>query len=135
MAAGRYSFVIEQGATTDFELIYKDSNGDPVDLTGHRARMQIRAAQTASSDAYLTLSSSLNDDGTGLNLSGSSGTNPPESGSIGIFISHTTSSILNFNNAYYDLEIVSGTGNSTRVTRILEGGVQLSKEITSGSYN
>jgi hypothetical protein len=134
MAAGRYSFVIEQGATTDFEIIYKDSNGDPVDLTGHRARMQIRAAQTASSEAYLTLSSSLNDDGTGLNLSGSAGTNPPESGSIGIFISHTTSSALNFSNAYYDLEIVSGTGNSTRVTRILEGGVGLSREITSGSY-
>ena len=59
MAAGRYSFVIEQGATTDFELIYKDSNGDPVDLSGHRARMQIRAAQTASSEVFLTLTSSL----------------------------------------------------------------------------
>jgi hypothetical protein len=32
MAAGKYSFVIEQGATTDFELLYKDSNGNPVDL-------------------------------------------------------------------------------------------------------
>lgn len=134
MAAGRYSFVIEQGATTDFELIYKDSNGDPVDLSGHRARMQIRAAQTASSEVFLTLTSSLNPDGTGLNLSGSSGTNPPESGSIGIFISHTTSSALNFSNAFYDLEIVSGDGNTTRVTRLIEGGVRLSKEITSGSF-
>ena len=26
MAAGRYSFVIEQGSTTDFEIIYKDSS-------------------------------------------------------------------------------------------------------------
>jgi len=134
MAAGRYSFVIEQGATTDFELIYKDSNGDPVDLSGHRARMQIRAAQTASSEVFLTLTSSLNPDGTGLNLSGSSGTNPPESGSIGIFISHTTSFALNFSNAFYDLEIVSGAGNTTRVTRLIEGGVRLSKEITSGSF-
>tara|TARA_R110002020_G_scaffold412431_1_gene622019 strand:+ start:94 stop:498 length:405 start_codon:yes stop_codon:yes gene_type:complete len=134
MAAGRYSFVIEQGATTDFEILYKDSNGNPVDLSGHRARMQIRAAQTASSEAFLTLTSSLNPDGTGINLSGSSGTNSPTSGSIGIFISHTTSSNLNFGNAYYDLEIVSGTNNSTRVTRILEGAVGLSKEITSGSF-
>tara|TARA_R110002050_G_scaffold38216_3_gene94602 strand:+ start:1495 stop:1899 length:405 start_codon:yes stop_codon:yes gene_type:complete len=134
MAAGRYSFVIEQGATTDFEIIYKDSNNDPVDLSGHRARMQIRAAQTASSEAFLTLSSSLMPDGTGLNLSGSSGTNPPESGSIGIFISYTTASALNFNNAYYDLELVSGTGNSTRVTRVLAGAVGLSREITSGSF-
>ena len=32
MAAGRYSFVIEQGATTDFEILYKDANGEAVDL-------------------------------------------------------------------------------------------------------
>jgi hypothetical protein len=134
MAAGRYSFVIEQGATTDFEILYKDSNNDPVDLSGYRAQMQIRAEQTASSEVYLTLSSSLMPDGTGLNLSGSSGTNPPESGSIGIIISHTTSSLLNFNNAYYDLEIASGTGNSMVVTRVLAGGVGLSREITSGSF-
>ena len=59
MAAGRYSFVIEQGSTTDFEIIYKDSAGDPIDLTDYQARMQIRASQTGSSDIYLTLSSSL----------------------------------------------------------------------------
>ena len=34
MAAGRYSFTIEQGSTLSFELQYKDSNGDPIDLTG-----------------------------------------------------------------------------------------------------
>tara|TARA_R110000764_G_scaffold138533_1_gene226300 strand:- start:8 stop:412 length:405 start_codon:yes stop_codon:yes gene_type:complete len=134
MAAGRYSFVIEQGATTDFEILYKDANGEAVDLSGHRAQMQIRAEQTASSEVYLTLSSSLMPDGTGLNLSGSSGLNSPTSGSIGINISHLTSSLLNFNSAYYDLEIASGTNNSMVVTRILAGGVGLSREITSGSF-
>ena len=34
MAAGNYSFKKEQGATTDFELVYKDTRGNPVDLTG-----------------------------------------------------------------------------------------------------
>ena len=131
MAAGKYSFVIEQGATTDFELIYKDSNGNPVNLTAHRAKMQIRPS-VGSSEVYLTLSSSLQPDGTGLNISGSSGTNPPESGSIGIFISHATSSTLDFTQGYYDLEIASGTGVSTRVTRVLEGTIQLSKNVTLG---
>jgi hypothetical protein len=70
MAAGRYSFTIEQGATTDFEIVYKDSAGEPVDLSLYQARMQISNARTGSADKYLTLSSSLNDDGTGLNLSG-----------------------------------------------------------------
>ena len=104
MAAGRYSFVIEQGATTNFEIQYKNSNGAPIDLTGYRARMQIRPT-VDSTTIYLTLSSSLNSDGTGLNLSGSNGSIPPASGSIGIYIASCTSSMLNFVQAVYDLEI------------------------------
>ena len=96
--------------------------------------MQLRAEQTGSSELYLTLSSSLNNDGTGLNISGSGGTNPPESGSIGIFISYLTSSTLDFERAFYDLEIASGSGINTKVTRILEGQVQVSKNITTGSF-
>ena len=134
MAAGRYSFVIEQGATTDFEILYKDSSGNSIDLSDYQARMQIRAAQTGSSEVYLTLSSSLQSDGTGLNMSGSSGTNPPESGSIGIFISYLTSSLLNFTQGYYDLEIASGSAEQARVTRVLEGAIQVSKNVTTGSF-
>ena len=134
MAAGRYSFTIEQGATTDFEIVYKDSTGTPVDLTNYQARMQIRNERTGSADKYLTLTSSLNDDGTGLNMSGSSGTNPPESGSIGIFISAVTSSELNFVQGWYDLEIASGSGDNAIVTRLLEGVVQISQQVTTGSF-
>ena len=36
MAAGKYTFTIEQGATTDFQIDWKDSNGQPVDLTLYR---------------------------------------------------------------------------------------------------
>ncbi len=72
MAAGNYSFTIEQGSTTDFEIVYKDSNGDPIDLTGYEARMQLKDSIGGSS-IFLTLSSSLSPDGTGLNLSGSGG--------------------------------------------------------------
>ena len=134
MSAGKYSFTIEQGATTNFEIVYKDSTGTPIDLSNYQARMQIRTARTGSADVYLTLSSSLNDDGTGLNLSGSAGTNPPESGSIGIFVSAVTSSELNFTQGYYDLEIATGSGADVVVTRLLEGVVQLSQQITTGSF-
>ena len=136
MAAGSYSFTIEQGATTDFELVYKDSSGNPVDLSGYRARMQLKDSIGGSS-TYLTLSSSLQSDGTGLNLSGSGGNNaskPLTSGSIGIFISYTTSSNLSFSKAVYDLEIVSGSGTGTVVTRLVQGKVNLSKEVTTGDY-
>lgn len=125
MAAGRYSFVIEQGATLNLELQYKDSTGTPIDLTGCGGKMQIRQS-TTSPTAYITLSSSLDTDGTGLNFSGSNGTTPPTSGSIGVFISADSSSMLDFSTGVYDLEITSGSF----VTRILEGQVKLSLNVT-----
>ena len=39
MPAGRYSFNIEQGATLDIEVQYKDSSGNPIDLTDYSGRM------------------------------------------------------------------------------------------------
>ena len=132
MSAGRYSFTIEQGATLDFELAYKDSNNEKIDLTDYQGRMQIRPS-VGSDTVYITLSSSLDDDGTGLNFSGSDGLNPPPSGTIGIFISAASSSLLDFNEAVYDLEIASGS-NYPIVTRLLEGQVRLSKNVTLGSF-
>jgi hypothetical protein len=132
MAAGRYSFIIEQGATTNFEIQYKDSSDNPVDLTNYSGRMQIASnyASAPSRSVYLTLSSSLNSDGTGLNFSGSNGNTPPTSGSIGIYISSCTSSLLSFNNAYYDLEIYSGS-NCPYTVRLLEGQINLSNQVTA----
>ena len=132
MSAGRYSFTIEQGATLDFELAYKDSSNNPVNLTGYQGRMQLRPS--AGSDIkYITLSSSLDADGTGLNFSGSDGLNPPTSGTIGVFISANSSSQLNFGEAVDDLELATGR-EFPRVTRLLEGQVRLSLNVTSGSF-
>lgn len=131
MAAGKYSFVIEQGATTNFEIQYKDSNNTPIDLTYYSGRLQIRSTYAQDSgEIYLTLSSSRNTDGTGLNFSGSNGTTPPTSGSIGIYIAACTSSALTFDEGVYDLEIYSGSGDCPYTVRLLQGNVKLSKEVT-----
>ena len=132
MAAGKYSFAIEQGSTVDFEIAYKDSNSDPIDLTGYQARMQIRPSK-GSETIYITLSSSLATDGTGLNLSGSNSINPPTSGTIGIYIDAVSSSAFEFNEAVYDLEIITGSTYPV-VTRLIEGSVRLIKEVTEGPY-
>lgn len=124
MAAARYSFIIEQGATTNIQVTWQDESGS-VNLSGYGGRMQIRPSVT-SETVYLTLSSSLNVDGTGLNMSGSDGLTAVQSGSIGIYISAATSSLLNFDTAYYDLEMMNGN----EVTRLLEGQVKLSKNVT-----
>jgi hypothetical protein len=125
MAAGRYSFVLEQGATFNIQLDWTDGNGDPIDLTGYHARMQLRPT-VESSDVILSLSSSLDVSGSGIFLRGSSNDLPLTSGSIGIYIAANTSQNLDFNEAYYDLEIVSGA----TVTRLVEGKVKLSKNVT-----
>ena len=130
MSAGRYPLLLEQGTTIDFEFQYQDSNGTPVDLSGYGARMQIRPS-VASTTVYLTLSSSLQPDGTGLNMSGSTPYKPPTSGTIGVYISSCTSSLFAFDEGVYDLEIYapSATGCPT-VSRLLQGPVKISKEVT-----
>ena len=126
MAAGIYNFTLEQGTTIDFKIQYKDSNSNAINLTEYGATMQIRSNYADNNPTtYITLSSSLAPDGTGLNMSSAS------LGYIGIFISACSSSALNFSNARYDLEIFSGSiGSCPITTRILEGNVQLSKETT-----
>lgn len=128
MAAGRYLLTIEQGSTTDLLLEWKDSNGEPVDLSGYTARMQIRPS-VDSSTTYLSITNTLSNDGTGLNLTPESASVvlPRTSGSIGLFISAASSSNLNFAEGVYDIELQSNGGI---VTRLLEGLAKLSKEVT-----
>lgn len=125
MAAGKWNFTIEQGTTVDFSIQYKDKNLVPVNLTGYSGRMQIRSNYADNNPTtYITLSSSRNPDGTGLNFTGAA------TGSIGIFIAACSSSAFTFSNARYDLEIYSGSVDCPITTRILEGQVALSKETT-----
>ena len=125
MAAGRYSFTLEEGATLNLQINWSDGDGNPVDLTDYHSRMQIRPS-VESSTVLLSLSSSLSEDGTGINLSGSNGTTPLSSGSIAIQISAAASEGLDFTDAYYDLEMVK----NDFVVRLLEGRVKLSKNVT-----
>jgi hypothetical protein len=131
MAAGRYSFIIDQGSTVDFRIEYRDSNNNPVDLTNYESRMQIRPSKE-SSTIICTLSSSVSADGTGLYMTPYSASTqlPSTSGSIGIVISAASSSAFSFSEAYYDLEILSGSAPTTIVNRILEGKIKLSREVT-----
>jgi hypothetical protein len=126
MAAGKYSFTIEQGSTVEIPLIYKDNQGVPVNLTQYSSKMQIRDSY-GSTPPIITLTSTLNSDGTGLNMSNA------VSGGITIYIASCTSSMFNFIDAIYDLDIISGSGDCPIINRILEGKIRLSKEVTVAS--
>jgi len=133
MAAGKYSFTIEQGSTLSFELQYKTAAGVPIDLSGYEGAMQIRSTYSGSGTTYLTLTSSIGDTYTKtsgsafLSMSGSNLTTSLVSGSIGVYAGWAATDALLFTDtAYYDIELVSGSEK----IRLLEGQVKLSKQVT-----
>lgn len=115
MPAAVYNITIEQGATLRLSFIWKDSDEDPINLTGYSARMQVR--RTASStDALLSLSS---DDGQ-ITLGG-------EAGTIDVVGSADLTKNMKAKCGVYDIELESSGGV---VTRLIQGDVTISPEVT-----
>jgi hypothetical protein len=111
MPAANYDILIEQGATYTQEFIWKDSDGDPVDLAGYTARMKIRQLKTDNVIVSLT-------SGSGITLG--------NDGSITVYISAAATELLPLCKARYDLELVS----NGIVTRLIQGQVTISAEVT-----
>jgi len=119
MAAGIYNFIIEQGATLTRTFKYKDSAGDAIDLSGHSVRMQLRTSIGATDTiADLTETQGANDS---VITVGGTGNNE-----ILVTITATDTAAMSFDTAVYDLEIQTGS----TVTRLLQGKIKLSKEVT-----
>lgn len=116
METGQYDFTIYQGATFYREITYKTSAGAVVDLSSYSARMKIRN-NGPEGEEILSLATTP---GTGLTVAASSP-------NITITISSTETAAMDFDQASYDLEIVSPGGV---VDRLLMGVVDLSREAT-----
>ena len=112
MAAADYDLLIEQGATFELSIVWKDNEGTPIDISGYSARMQIR--KTYDSEPVINLT-----DGSGITLGGITG-------SIDISIDADTTDGLIINRGRYDLELES----NGIVTRLIQGTVEISKEVT-----
>lgn len=127
-----YTFIIKQGKTFNRRFEYY-SNNVPFDLNGYEVRSQIKSGYGSNAVVYCTLSSSMTADGTGFNLNPISGsvTLPRSSGSIGMTISAFSSSMFNFDTAYIDIEIYSGSGPTQYVKELISGKVKLLKEVTT----
>ncbi|MER5643958.1 hypothetical protein [Streptosporangium sp. NPDC002524] len=113
--AGTYRFNIDQGTTVRRPLRWM-RDGAPVDLTGATARMEIRAK---AGGALLHRLDTANE---GILLGGTSGT-------IVLIIAPEVSSAWTVFKAVYDLEVVEASG---AVTRLLQGPVSVSPEVTTG---
>ena len=115
--------LIEQGATLDLELLYKDSTNAPIDVSSYTGKLQIKSDYANNNPTtYLTLTDPVVS-GTGIDF-----TTSGSSGVIGIKVSATDTNTLTFDTALYDFEITDINGI---VTRLLQGTVQLSKQVTT----
>lgn len=113
MPASTHDFVIEQGTDDDKPMIWLDSAGNPVNLTGCTARMQIRPS--VSSETILL---ELTTENGGITLGGATGKITLN------FTEATTSSLAK--GGVYDLEIVIGG----KVKRLIQGTIAISKQVT-----
>ena len=125
MSAGIWNITAEQGATFSPTLIYKDSDGVPVEMTGWQARMQIRKTYGAA-----TAQVELTTENGGITLGAA--------GQIALLISaadmaalpaadvQTSSQRPPSRDYVYDLELIVGDV----VSRLLEGKFRVSRGVT-----
>ena len=118
MSAGRYDILIEQGADLDLDIDFKDSAGNLFALgSGHTALMKIKESIGGAEIASLTHSS-------GITLAS---TSP----NINIKIANTVTANYDFEDAVYDLELTNTAPNPDTVSRVLEGKVTLSRNVSA----
>lgn len=112
---GNYDLTIYQGADFALRVKWKDSLGALVDLTGYTARMQIRRSLR---DAAIV--ASLTTENARIVLGGVAGT-------IDLSLLAATTAAVTVRAGVYDLELIDSTGI---VTRLLQGAVEFSQEVT-----
>jgi hypothetical protein len=111
MSAARYNLVIDQGSDFAINFTVKD-NGSVKDLTGYSARAQMRTSKTASSVAATFACAIIT----------------PSNGTITMSLANSVSTPLTSGTYVYDLEIF--TANNASVTRLIQGSVDLTQEVT-----
>jgi hypothetical protein len=112
-----YNTTIDQGADWFINFTYENPAGTPVNITGYTAALQIRTSPLAKT-AVLTL-----EDGDGITITGVSG----------LIACHATAeqTALITNGKYaYDLEITSPVLSNSIVTRLVQGTVIVTPQVT-----
>lgn len=114
MRAAKFDLIIEQGATYNKRIQWKDSAGSAVNLSGYTAFLEIKNTKQ-DADALISLAV-----GTGITLT------TPASGILDIAMTAVQTAALDFDRAVYDLLLVNG---ATKY-RLMEGNVVLSRRVT-----
>jgi hypothetical protein len=127
MAASKYDFVIEQGSSFRLSLVYKDDDGNPIDLTNWCARLVWRT-NTNASQTFSTEN---------IDYSVYKFTIEPLIGKLTLLIPASTTNSFNFNTAKYDLELQSDddlyVGGGKSIIRLLYGSVTIFKRFSQAT--
>lgn len=113
--SGIYNITCDQGATFKRTITWTNQARVPYNLTGYTARMQVRST-IDSSTVILELTTA----NSRISLGGTAGT-------VNLLVSATTTAALTPGLYVYDLELVSGGGE---VTRLIEGNFNVRAEVT-----
>lgn len=113
--AGTYNIVTDQGATFSRTLIWKDSAGDPVPMSGYTARMQVRIDYFSTGSPILELTTANGR----IALASSTG-------EITLSVAASDMTAVAAGEYVYDLELVSGS----IVTRLVQGNFTIRPEVT-----
>jgi hypothetical protein len=119
----RFDINIHQGTTFRMTLSWVDPAGDPIDLTGYAARMQVRMRYDTPT-ALVSLTESA-----GITLGGDQGTIAVELTAVqtaAIAVARNTG-VPPSDDYYYDLEVEAPTGE---VTRLVFGVARVYREVT-----
>jgi hypothetical protein len=122
MAAGTYDFTLEQGATFERTLTIKDSNDDPIDLTGFTFSAQIRKkysdAVSYGDFTFVILNQVSNTGQVRMSMSATVTSAIP--------VDKADSSAKKTTSYCYDVEMNTGS----KIDRIIQGTISVSPEVT-----
>ena len=138
--AAEYHITHDKGTTFKFYALYKDSSGDPIDLAGQTASMQIRRSPDDTDLALFITNTGVTTGGTtgefstgggtsgtgGITLNGSSAGAAGVTGGIYVEFDAASSSFLPTGRMFYDFELLSGQ----EVTRVVQGRFETISNIT-----
>lgn len=114
-----FNFELLQGSDKSIVLHCKDKDGNPSNLNGGTASMQVRRSRSG----FALIDCLCTDDRIRVN---------PESGTITLVFDNVTTSKYPVNTLYYDIEFKRENG---KVLRLIEGSITVSAEVTRGCRN
>jgi len=109
------NFEVDQNTTFTFVIEYKDSNDDPINLTGASAKLQVRDTKGGSKLAFTLTSPSG-----GITID-------PTLGKLTCKMTPTQTNKLFYPKSSYDLMITDANSNKTK---LVEGFLTLSRSVT-----